>query len=64
MVTFKSIKILPYKEDQLLNATALFVNSNVNITVEGKKHLGAIVGRDNYKHEYVEELVKDWNSHS
>ena len=64
MVTFKSIKILPYKEDQLLNAAALFVNSNVNITAEEKKHLGAIVGRDNYKREYVDELVKDWNSHS
>ena len=24
------------KEDQLLNATPLFVNSNVNITAEGK----------------------------
>ena len=26
------------KEDQLLNATALFVNSNVNIVVEEKRH--------------------------
>ena len=50
------------KEDQLLNANALFVNSNVNTAVEGKRHLGAIVGNDNYKHGYVDELVKDWNS--
>ena len=32
------------KEDQLPNATTLFDNSNVNITVKGKRHLGAIVG--------------------
>ena len=50
------------KEDQLPNATALFGNSNVNITVEGKRHLGAIFGSDGYKREYVDELVKDWNS--
>ena len=46
------------KED----ATALFDNSNVNITVEEKRHLGAIFGSDGYKREYVDELVKDWNS--
>ena len=32
------------KEDQLPNTTTLFDNSNVNITVTGKRHLGAIVG--------------------
>ena len=35
---------LMVKEDQLPNATTLFDNSNVNITVKGKRHLGAIVG--------------------
>ena len=50
------------KEDQLPNATALFDNSNVNITVKRKRHLGAIVASDGYKREYVDELVKDWNS--
>ena len=37
----------------------LFDNSNVNITVEGKRHLGAIVGSEIYKREYVDNLVKD-----
>ena len=50
------------KEDQLPNATTLFDNSNINITVEGKRHLRAIVGSDSYKREYVDDLVKDWNS--
>ena len=46
------------KED----ATMLFGNSNVNITVEGKRHLGAIAGSDSYKREYDDDLAKDWNS--
>ena len=50
------------KEDQLPSAITLFDNSNVNITVEGKRLLGAIVGSDSYKREYVDNLVKDWNS--
>ena len=40
----------------------MFDISNVNITVEEKRHLGAIFGSDGYKREYVDELVKDWNS--
>ena len=50
------------KENQLPHATTLFHNSNVNITVEGKRHLGVIVGSEIYKREYVDDLVKDWNS--
>ena len=47
------------KEDQLPSAIMLFDNSNVNITVEGKKLLEVIVGSDSYKREYVDNLVKD-----
>ena len=36
------------KEDQLPNAATLFDNSNVNITVAGKRHLGALVGSEMY----------------
>ena len=50
------------KEDQLPHATTLFDNSNVNITVEGKKDFKAIVGSEIYKRKYVDDLVKDWNS--
>ena len=48
----KSYLIL--KEDQLPNATTLFDNSNVNITVEGKRHLRAIVGSEIYSKEFIE----------
>ena len=51
------------KGNQLTNAIALFDNSNVNITVKGKRHFEAIIGSDGYKREYVDELAKDWNSH-
>lgn len=43
--TSKSYLIV--KEDQLRNAT--FNNSNVNITVEGKRYLGAVAGREIFK---------------
>ena len=46
----------------LINIITLFDNSNANITVEGKKLLGAVVGSDSYKLEYVDNIVKDWNS--
>ena len=41
---------------------AFFVNSNVNLAVEEKRHLGDIAVSDNYNHAYVDKLVKDWNS--
>ena len=48
---------LVVKQDQLPNATPLFDNSNVNIRVEEKRHLGAIVGSETYKREYIDDLV-------
>ena len=50
------------KEYQLPNATVLFNNSNAIITVEGKRHVGAVVGRKIFKREYVDKLVKAGNS--
>ena len=48
---------LVVKQDQLPNATPLFDNSNVNTRVEEKRYLGAIVGSETYKREYVDDLV-------
>ena len=33
----------------------------MNVTVEGKRHLGAVIATTEYCDEYVEDLVKDWN---
>ena len=40
----------------------LFSNSRVNITAEGKRHLGAVIGSTEYRNEYVKDLVKDWEN--
>ena len=37
-----------------------FSTSGLNITSEGRRHLGAIIGTDNFKQPYLNELVNDW----
>ena len=43
-----------------MEAQNLFANSRVNITAEGKRYLGAVIGSTEYHDEYVKDLVKDW----
>ena len=45
-----------------MEAQNLFANSSVNITTEGKGHLGAVIGSTEYRDEYVKSLVKDWDN--
>ena len=45
-----------------MEAQNLFVNSRVNITTAGKRHLGAVIGSTEYRDEYVKNLVKDWDN--
>ena len=45
-----------------MKAQNVFANSRVNITAEGKGHLGAVVGSRKYRDEYVKDLVKDWDN--
>ena len=40
----------------------LFKHSPINITVEGKRHLGAAIGSLDYKNHYIDEKVKKWVS--
>ena len=48
------------KEDKLVEAEAIFADTGVNITTQGKKHLGASLGTSDYKNEFVSSLVKTW----
>ena len=48
------------KSPHLKAATELFHGTGVNITAEGKQHLGAAVGRQSFVHQYVEEKVAQW----
>ena len=45
-----------------MKAQNVFANSRVNITAEGKGHLGAVIGSRKYRDEYVKDLVKDWDN--
>ena len=51
------------KEDKLGEARNVSNDSNVNITTEGKRHLAAVIGSSTeYRKEYVNDLVNDWNN--
>ena len=41
-------------------ASVCFKNTGLNITTEGRKHLGALVGSDSFKESYVGDKVKNW----
>ncbi len=49
------------KDANLLEtAKTLFQNTPINITTAGKRHLGAALGSDKFKNEYIDEKVTDW----
>ena len=50
------------KKNCLKDAKTIFTDTNINITTDGRKHLGAVVGSDTYKIKHVEDLVDDWNT--
>ena len=48
------------KEESYVHAQEVFRGSGVSITKEGKRHLGAAIGNDAFKEEYVREKVATW----
>ena len=48
------------KKQFLNNAKRLFEGTNVNITVQGKRHLGAAIESREYTEKYVGDKVKTW----
>ena len=48
------------KEEKRGDAEAIFKDTGVNITTDGKKHLGASLGTSDYKNEFVSNLVETW----
>ena len=44
----------------LPKANALFGKSGVKVTLEGERHLGAVVGSKKYRDEYVKDKVAGW----
>ena len=48
------------KEKCYNEAQAIFQGSGVSITKEGKRHLGAAIGAENFKEQYIKEKVSAW----
>ena len=46
--------------NKLEECERLFASSPINITVQGKRHLGAAIGSPNYKNEYIVYVVLSW----
>ena len=51
---------LTVKPEYLESAKEMFSKTGINITDHGRKHLGAVIGSEEYKKEYVTEKVKQW----
>ena len=44
----------------LESAARTFQGTGINITADGRKHLGAVIGTEQYKKEYIGEKVQEW----
>jgi len=51
---------LVVKEEHLENATQAFADTGIQITTEGKRHLGAAIGSHTFTNEYVGNKVHEW----
>ena len=45
---------------KLAEAEQLFQDTPINITTNGKRHLGAAIGTDTFKNEYINDKVDTW----
>ena len=48
------------KLSRLSEAENLFADSPINITTEGKRHLGAALGTEEFKFSYIDQKVSEW----
>ena len=47
-------------KNKQLEAEAIFQNTTIQITTSGKRHLGAALGSDEFKSEYMSDKVNEW----
>ena len=50
------------KPDKQAGVREAFKDTVINVTVEGQKHLGAVIGSRDYLENYVSEKVDNWVS--
>ena len=48
------------KPDKEETARSIFEETVINITTEGRKHLGAVLGSRSYSEQYVNGKVEEW----
>ena len=48
------------KEEHDNKAKALFADTDVHITINGKRHLGATLGANTFTEEYISSKVREW----
>ena len=49
-----------FKESKFEHAKNMFSGTCLKVTSAGKRHLGAVIGSQDYKNEYVNNLVTTW----
>ena len=49
------------KEEKEKDARELFRDTNIEITTEGQRHLGAVIGSQQFKQTYVQKKVQEWS---
>ena len=47
-------------EDCLILAEKLFENTGIKITLSGERHLGAVIGSQEYRDQYVHAKINKW----
>ena len=53
-------KILIVKEGFVEKAKEAFHGTDITITTQGERHMGAVIGSTEFKEEYVSEKVTKW----
>ena len=48
------------KPEKAVEADRIFADSMINVTCEGRKHLGAVIGSELFKNSFVDNLVDEW----
>ena len=48
------------EEDKLNEAKQIFDGTDINITTEGHKYLGGVIGNESFKESYTQDLVDEW----
>ena len=46
--------------NHLDHAQNIFKDTGIKITCEGKRHLSAVIGSEDFKSEYVREKITNW----